>query len=188
MLDLIFAISVFIAVIFFGALLSVGYERQRIAIDDLREQAARWAEYDLRLKRARAAREVQVDDPRAWLNRVANHILDAPLDVVSVSAWRQEETRAIVAQCGDGRRLVVTPLQPDRFWQAIRPKGGSRLQRAEVGLLGTHPMRTSVYELSIITAGTFFDLEAAQDWQAVLGEPLESDRWYLIEVPAVRQR
>ena len=40
--------------VFFGALISVGNERQRKAIDGIREQASFWAEQDLRLKRARA--------------------------------------------------------------------------------------------------------------------------------------
>ena len=55
MIDTIFAILVLGAVIFFGALLSIGNERQRKAIDGIREQASYWAEQDLRLKRARAA-------------------------------------------------------------------------------------------------------------------------------------
>ena len=40
MLDILFALAVLAAVIIFGALISMGNERQRRAIDGLREQAA----------------------------------------------------------------------------------------------------------------------------------------------------
>jgi len=39
-----------------------------------------------------------------------------------------------------------------------------------------------VYELSVVTAGVFFDLEAQNAWQQVTGETLEAERLYLFEV------
>lgn len=51
-------------------LISDGNDRQRKALDGIREQAALWAMQDLRLKREKLAREVKVDDPLAWLNQV----------------------------------------------------------------------------------------------------------------------
>ena len=62
-MEIILAIVVGVAVIFFGALISAGNERQRKAIDGLREQVVLWAMQDLRLKRERLARDVHVDDP-----------------------------------------------------------------------------------------------------------------------------
>ncbi len=49
--DLILAIIVIGAVIAFGALVSVGNERQRRAIDALHHAYKQWALQDLRLKR-----------------------------------------------------------------------------------------------------------------------------------------
>lgn len=57
MSDFVSLFLVIAAVLFFGALISLGNERQRQATDALRERATRWAEQDLRLKRARAMRE-----------------------------------------------------------------------------------------------------------------------------------
>jgi len=68
-MELVLAIVVVVAVIFFGALISMGNERQRKAIDELREQTALWAMQDLRIKRERLARDVRVDDPLSWLNK-----------------------------------------------------------------------------------------------------------------------
>jgi hypothetical protein len=183
MLDVVLALSVLGAVIFFGALLSIGNERQRRAIDGIREQAARWAEADLRLKRARAAREVRVDDPRAWLEGIVSRLLGVSPMFTSLYPWEQEEARAMVGVCSDGRRMVATSLPPDRFLKIMRSRPRSRLAQAEVGLLGDHPKRVPVYELSIVTAGAFFDLEAAQAWQEVTGTPLGAERLYLFEVP-----
>lgn len=64
-MEIILAIVVGAAVIFFGALISIGNERQRRAIDALREQTVLWAMQDLRIKRERLAREVRIDDPLA---------------------------------------------------------------------------------------------------------------------------
>ena len=186
MLDVIFAVSVLGAVIFFGALLSIGNERQRKAIDGIREQASYWAEQDLRLKRARAVHEVQVHDPRAWLTGIISRVTGESPILTSLHPWENDEARAVVAVCSDGRHLVLTPLQPRRFIQAIRPKSRSRLQRAEVGLLGDHPKRVPVHELNIVTAGAFFDIEATKAWQQVTGAPLRAERLYLFEVPTAR--
>lgn len=68
-MEIILAIVVGVAVIFCGALISMGNERQRRAIDDLREQVVRWAIQDLRIKHERLARDVRIDDPLDWLNK-----------------------------------------------------------------------------------------------------------------------
>jgi hypothetical protein len=65
-MEIILAIVVATAVIFFGALISAGNERQRKAIDNLREQTSLWAMQDLRIKRERLAREVHMNDPLGW--------------------------------------------------------------------------------------------------------------------------
>ncbi len=59
-MEIILAIVVAAAMIFFGALISIGNERQRKAIDALREQTELWAMQDLRIKRERLVREVRV--------------------------------------------------------------------------------------------------------------------------------
>ena len=72
--EIILALVVAVAVIFFGALSSSGNERQRKAMDALREQVVFWAVQDLRIKRERLARDVRVDDPLRWLNNLTAKI------------------------------------------------------------------------------------------------------------------
>lgn len=50
-MEISLAIGVASAVIFFGALISMGNERQRRAIDGLREQVVLWAVKDLQTQR-----------------------------------------------------------------------------------------------------------------------------------------
>lgn len=188
MLDVLFALSVLAAVIFFGALISVGNERQRRAIDGIREQASFWAEQDLRLKRARAMRDVRVADARVWLNGVTARILGTSPQVLSLNPWQANGLKAVVCPCQDGRKLVLTPIPPDQFVKGVQIKGSSRLAKAEVGLLGDHPKRVPVHDMNIVTCGPFFDLEAKLAWQQVCGNPLDAERLYLFEVPSVRSR
>jgi hypothetical protein len=70
------------AVIFLGALISASNERQRKALDGLREQTALWAMQDLQLKREKLARDVKVDNPLAWLNRITSNILGEYLNLM----------------------------------------------------------------------------------------------------------
>jgi hypothetical protein len=188
MLDILFALAVLAAVIIFGALISMGNERQRRAIDGLREQAAHWAEQDLRLKRARAAVDVRVPDARAWLAGMAARLLGTLPLLLSMDPWEGEGLKALVCSCQDGRKLVVTPATPEVFIRAVGHRAHSRLARFEVGLLGDRPRRVPVHEMNLITCGPFFDLEAGLAWQQVWGSPLDAERLYLFEVSPARSR
>jgi hypothetical protein len=117
---------------------------------------------------------------------VITRLLRASPAILSISPWQQNGAKAILGVCKDGRRMVVTPMQPARFVKALAVKSHSRLQKAEVGLLGDHPRRVPVHELNIVTAGEFFDLEAAAAWQKAMGSRLEIERLYLFEIPPVR--
>ena len=86
-MDAILAILVLGAVIFFGALISAGNERQRKALDGIREQTALWAMQDLRLKREKLARDVKVDDPIAWLNQVVAKVYATSCRPSSATGW-----------------------------------------------------------------------------------------------------
>jgi hypothetical protein len=170
-------------VIFFGALISVGNERQRKAIDGIREQAAHWAEQDLRMKRARAMHDVRIPDARQWLTGVIARLLGISPQLLALNPWEENGLKAVVCPCKDGRKLVMTPVPPAQFVKAVRVNGRSRLAKAEVGLLGDHPQRVPVHEMNIVTCGSFFDLEAKIAWQQVCGSPLDAERLYLFEVP-----
>jgi hypothetical protein len=190
MLDVLFALSVLAAVIFFGALISVGNERQRKAIDGLNTSYSRWAEHDLMIKRAAAAKTVRVEDPKAWLDNIATQVFGLSPKITTLSPWDAGEAKAMVAICLDGRKLVVTPILPASFRKMItvrKRKGAvAAIARTTVGILGNRPGKVPCCELNIISAGTFFDVEAGQAWERLFNQKLGVDRLYMFEVPPER--
>jgi hypothetical protein len=99
-MDAEFEILGLAAVIFFGVLISTGNERQRRALDGIREQAALWATQDLRLKREKLARDVKVDDPVAWLNQAVAMVYGKSLDLTVTEVF--ENPQALVCTAKDG--------------------------------------------------------------------------------------
>jgi hypothetical protein len=185
-METIFGLSTLLAVVLLGALISLGNERQRRAIDGIRQQAANWAAEDLRLKRGKLAREVRVEDPRIWLDVVANRVLGISPRLVQLTPHQQSEAQVLVGVCGDRSRLLLSPLPKRTLVKALydRRKQKGRLGKMSVGLLGDRPRRVPVYELTIVNAGVFFDLEAETVWQDLFGAPLGTDRLYLYLAPA----
>jgi hypothetical protein len=164
-----------------GLLIASGNERQRKAIDRLRAQAESWAEQDIKIKREKLAREIDVPDARAWLESIATAALGRPQKLVSLAAWQQGDLFALVADCQDGRRLVFSPVPRNILLSAVEKK---KSVLAGVGdrLLGGKPAKASFYELSVVNGGMFFDIEANKVWQEVVGYPLPGGRLGMYEV------
>jgi hypothetical protein len=177
-MEIILAIVVASAVIFFGALISMGNERQRKAIDGLREQVVLWAEQDLKIKREGLAQDVQVDDPVRWLNEVSRKAAGRNLDLHFVEFF--DEPQAILCQTsGSGTMIIFSPSSP---------KDARRLMSAGKGKLDSlsrHPLhqfstRWVVQEMSVLNAGILFDIELALAWKALTGQEIvPSDRLWM---------
>lgn len=156
-MDVVLAILVLGAVIFFGALISAGNERQRKALDGIREQTALWAMQDLRLKREKLARDVKVDDPVAWLNRVVAKVYGESLELTVTEVF--DSPQALACSAKDGRKVVLSPVSPDDI-RRLKREHKSKLSR--VG--NTHPLLAlprgvEQMEISILNGGILFDLE-----------------------------
>lgn len=183
-MEFFLAIAVLFAILLLGALISAGNERQRKAIDGLREQAESWAEQDIRIKREKLARQLAVPDPLAWLEKVSAAALGSSAKLITVTSWQKEGLTAIVGLCQDGRRLVLSPLPRQRLLSNLKVKSKGALAGMQTTLLGDHPERAPHYELSIVSSGMFFDLEAAQVWLTLTGETLPAQRLTMYEIPA----
>ena len=96
-MDAVLAIFVLGAVIFFGALISAGNERQRKALDGIREQTALWAMQDLRLKREKLARWSQAITETAIVFWIAQFVISAPAQVLAWGAFDFREPRVASA-------------------------------------------------------------------------------------------
>lgn len=172
-MEILLAIVVAFAVIFFGALISIGNERQKKAIDGLREQVVLWAIQDLKIKREYLARTVQVPDPLGWLNKTASKIYgsDLNLDVLEM----HEEPQALVCSSGDGSaRFIFSPLSPADIRRIKRGKQNRLSQFVRQNPLLNLSKGVNVHELSVLNSGHLFDLELSLAWKALTGQDIGS--------------
>lgn len=171
-MEILLAIVVASAVIFFGVLISMGNERQRKAIDGLREQVIFWAIQDLKIKREHLAQTVQVPNPLGWLNKSASQVCGYDLKLQILEMF--EEPQALVCISGDRSiRIVFSPLSPADI---RRIKSGKQNRLSQFA--GQHPLlllprNVSVHELSILNGGTLFDLELSLAWKSLTGREVE---------------
>lgn len=165
-MDVVLAILVLGAVIFFGALISAGNERQRKALDGIREQAALWAMQDLRLKREKLARDVKVDDPVAWLNQVVAKVYGESLDLTVTEFF--ETPQVLVCSGTDGRRVLFSPTSPEDI-RRMKRESTSKLSRlGNVHPLMGLPRQVEQLEISILNGGILFDLELPLAWKSLV--------------------
>lgn len=171
-MEIILAIVVAAAVIFFGALISMGNERQRKAIDGLREQVVLWAVQDLKIKHEHLAQTVQVLDPLGWLSKTVSKVsvYDMKLQVLEIF----EEPQALMCSLGDdSARVIFSPLSPVDLRRITRGKQNRLSQFAGHHPLLLLPRNVDIQELSVLNAGHLFDLELALTWKALTGFDLK---------------
>lgn len=172
-MEILLAIVVASAVIFFGALISMGNERQRKAIDNLREQVMLWAVQDLKIKREHLARTVQVPDPLGWLNKTASKVCGYNLNLQVLEMF--EEPQGLVCTSGDSSiRFVFSPLSPEDLRRIKNGKQNRLSQLSSHNPLNSLPKGISVYEISVLNGGYFFDLELMLAWEALTGRNLDN--------------
>ncbi len=186
MLEVVLAVSVLAAVVVVGVLISIGNERQRKAIERLREDLHNRALGDLEIKRETASRDIQIIDPLAWLDDAARKATGSPRQLRAI-AKVLDNPEAIVVTASDGGYLMFSPVQPSQVKKLLkaprrRTKTGPLPSEFRMATRGRTKMKS--YELSALTAGIFFDLEADRVWRMVADRPLNSNRLWLYEFPA----
>ena len=171
-MEIILAIVVGAAVIFFGALISMGNERQRKAIDGLHEQIVLWAMQDLRIKRERLARDVQVNNPIEWLNKITAKVSGFNLNLQVVEFFDNPQT--LVCASADGtNKVIFSPLSPTETHQINRNKRSRLSQYSDRNPLLSMSRRVQVYELSVLNGGILFDLELPLAWKSLTNQEIE---------------
>ena len=167
-MEIILAVVVVLAVIFFGALISLGNERQRKSIDALHEQIIHWAMQDLRIKREKLKQDVRVDDPVAWLNKVVSKIIGYDPNIQVVETFNQPPMLNCTYKNGGGR-LLFSPLSPKDLLTMSRRQHNKLHKYADRNPLLSLPRDAKVYELSILNTHIIFDLELPLAWEALTG-------------------
>ncbi len=172
-MEIILAIVVVAAVIFFGALISMGNERQRKAIDSLREQFTLWAMQDLRIKRERLARDVQVDNPLGWLNCIVTNVYGYNLNLQFAESLDEPSTLICTSSNKSGR-VVFTTLSPHIIRRFRKEKRNRLAQYGSQNPLLSPSNNIKTYEISSLNAGIMFDLELPLAWTGLTGQKIEN--------------
>jgi len=170
-MEIILAIVVASAVIFFGALISMGNERQRKAIDGLREQVVLWAVQDLTIKREKLSRSVSVANPLEWFNHLAVKALgyDPRLQFLEVL----DEPRALMFISEENSMKFVFSVHSQKEILEFKGSKQGRLSRfVEKNPLLILPRHAKFHEFSVLNCGIFFDLELPLAWKGISGQPL----------------
>jgi hypothetical protein len=171
-MEIVLAIVVVGAVLFFGALITAGNERQRRAIDELREEASLWAIQDLQIKREHLARSVKVDDPLGWLNRVAANACGSDLGLQVVESFENPPTLLCTSGKGGGTVLFST-MGPDEIRKMKRARSNPLFHFAGRNPLASLPAKASSYPSSVLNAGMLFDLELPLAWKQLANQDLD---------------
>lgn len=165
-MEIILAIVVASAVIFFGALISMGNERQRKAIDGLKEQVVLWAVQDLKVKRTKLAENFTVRDPIAWFNEIIYKIQHQYLNIKIVEFV--SESQSLICISKDNRtKVVITPFSPHDIKKMKRRYSGRLSQYSNQNPLLSLPHNTTSHLVTILDGGMFFDLELQSAWRAI---------------------
>ncbi len=186
-MEILLTVTIVTALVALGVTISLGNERQRQAIQGLREQVRAWTEQDIRLKREKLSRSVVVEDAQGWLIGLTARLWGVGVEIVKLTTLQVKDAPAVVMLCQDGRRLVLTPTPHQKFLEAVTRRRKGALAQMEVGVLGSQPRRVPVTELSVVNAGMFFDLEAQQAWKLITGQTMATERLWLYEVPPHKQ-
>lgn len=173
--DYLLVVAVVAAVVVFGALISVGNERQRKAIDKLHTAYKQWAQHDLRIKRGVASANIEVNDTTAWLSKAASLAFGRKVTVRDFQI-HNEPVKTIEFQDGETGETVVCALEaPSVLKEIMKQKS-----KAFKGELKTNPVfwvgkKTQHVEFSMLTAGSMFDLELPVVWERLFGDATETD-------------
>ena len=168
-MEIILAIVVVSAVIFLGALMSIGNERQKKAIDELREQTVLWALQDLRIKRERIACHARVEDPLEWLNEVASRASGYNLKLQFLEAF--DEPRALICESeNESRKVLFSPLSQVELRRLKNNKKSRLTKHVNANPLLSLPPSVRVFELSVLNSGILFDLELQIAWRELTGQ------------------
>ncbi len=174
-MEIILAIVVASAVIFFGALISVGNERQRRALDGLHQAYKQWAVQDLRLKRGAVSAQMQILDLTAWLTKVTSLAFGRKTNVTDYQLYNIPMATVEFHDVEVGARIICTLESPDVLIPMLRKKRSALRRELRSNPIFRIDKKTPAIELSMLNAGVLFDIELPVAWCTLTGQATESN-------------
>ena len=167
------------SLIILGILISLGNERQRRALDEIRKEIDEWSANDLRLKRGTMSHSTEVKDPIAWLSAATSKALGTPVQLAGMQIHDGPKS-AQFEDGNSGMRMVYSLVEPGRMKRAMT-RGLTRSDRINIS---SHPLRKwnrniEAVQLDILNAGLVFDLELPNAWKRMTNESNDSEVLWL---------
>jgi hypothetical protein len=183
-------VATVILVALLAALITIGLERQRKELAEIRKQIGNWAEEDLEVKRVKLAPQINVTDATAWLNTCAARAMGAEPGITRFPIESSYgEPKVVAGEDAEGRRYLLSATTPDAI-RRIPVAGRWPWSRSRLSKFGSnlHPLlplsgRVETYQLSTLNCGIAFDLEAAQVWKKLTKEELKMKELWLYVLP-----
>jgi hypothetical protein len=183
-------VATVILVALLAALITIGLERQRKELAEIRKQIENWAEEDLEVKRVKLAPQINVPDATAWLNTCAARAMGAEPGITRFPIESSFGAPKVVAgEDAEGRRYLLSATTPEAI-RRIPVAGRWPWSRSRLSKFGSnlHPLlplsgRVETYQLSTLNCGIAFDLEAAQVWKKLTKEELKMKELWLYVLP-----
>ena len=168
-MEIILALVVISTVIFFGALISIGNERQRKAIDGVTEQIMHWTILDLRMKREKLARDIQIEDPLHWLSSIASKVsgLDLDLDVLS---FREAPSLPMCTDRIHGRLIVFSSCSPRDVCAGVSSRHNRLSAHLDVNSEIAMLRKANSFNIPVFNDNMLFDLELGIVWKQLTNE------------------
>ena len=178
MIDYLLALTVIIALIVFGALISVGNERQRKAIDSISQQTQAWAIEDLRLKRGQVEANISIANPIAWLNTAASRVLERQTQL-SVPEIAENPLVVSFVDHHSDETLVFSLLSPKMLRKLSKEKRSELSKRTNQHPLIPWRKGITPLEMTMLNAGIRFDLELPVAWKGITKEQTNSEHLWV---------
>ena len=188
-IEAMFVAAVILAALLAG-LITVGLERQRRELCEIRRQVEEWAGEDLEIKRVRLAPQVKVADAVAWVDTCAARATGGEPGIERFPVeTAYGEPKVLAGEDATGRRYLLSATTPEAV-RRIPVPGRRPWARTRLSRYGNHrhplvPLsgRIETYRLSTLNCGIAFDLEAAQVWKRFTGEELKMKELWLYVLP-----
>ena len=172
--DLLLAVVVVSAVIAFGALISVGNERQRRAIDALHQAYKQWAVQDLRLKRGTVSTHIRIEDLTAWLTKATSLAFGRKTIVMDYQLHNSPVNTVEFHDAEVGKTIICTLESPEALKSILKKKRPVLRGELRPNPLFRVGKKTPTVELSMLNAGVMFDVELPIAWNTLTGQATES--------------
>ena len=173
-IDVVIGVLVVGAVIFFGALISIGNERQRKAIDTLKSEMGDYFMQRLRLERGQALKEVSIPDAATWLSTAFSQAYGESVKLIKDNYYSSPDCLVMLEEAG--RKVMFTTLPPENLRRLVKKQ-----KKDKTGLAGNNPLlfvdgKSVSTELTILNTTPLFDLEIPIGWQKLTEQGTSSEK------------